>query len=458
MLYITKSPIWLYLIAEVIRRSILNIFVPLAVVSLFLVYAAPVFSAVDLNEKIASGKYVQKVDAFEVIVDATESMNEIYKGKSKLNQEKALITLFNNTIPNIKLNAAARAFGQFTTFGDPKSKLLFGPEGYTKSALPEAIAPIARGMGSSPLDAALDGATSDLKSQRGQLAVIVFSDGEDMKKYEPIAAAKRMKDTFGDRVCIYTVVLGDKAVMYQFGDLTEGIDIMKQVADAGKCGSMVTGDSISSPEGMAAFVEKVFLTIDSDGDGVADDLDKCPDTPAGVKVDKDGCPLDSDGDGVPDYLDKCPGTPAGVKVDKDGCPPVAAPVVKEMVEKEQAPVIVEQGKETLNVHFDFDKADIKPEYRDDIGRLGEVLKKYPDLNITIEGHTDSVGDTAYNDKLSQQRADAVKNYLVQEFGIDAARLNTKGYGERLPVAPNTTKEGRQKNRRVEAVAEYTIKK
>lgn len=429
-------------------------------VALFMGYATPVFSAVDLNEKIASGKYVQKVDAFEVIMDATESMNEIYKGKSKLNQEKSLVKLFNDTIPNIKLNAAARAFGQFAAFEDPTSKLLFGPESYTKSSLPQAIGSIAKGMGSSPLDAALDGATSDLKSQSGQLAVIIFSDGEDMKKYQPAAAAKRMKDVYGDRVCIYTVVLGDKAAMYQFGDLTEGIDLMQQVADAGKCGSMFTGDSISAQEGMAAFVEKVFLTRDTDGDGVADGFDKCPGTPAGVAVDRDGCPLDSDGDGVYDYLDKCPGTAFGVKVDKDGCPPVtpSVPVVKEMVEKEQAPVIIEQGKESLNVHFDFDKAVIKPEYRDDIGQLGNVLKKYPDLSITIEGHTDSVGDVAYNERLSQQRADAVKNYLVQEFGIDAARLSTKGYGERLPIASNTTKDGRQKNRRVEAVAEYTIKK
>ena len=73
-----------------------------------------------------------------------------------------------------------------------------------------------------------------------------------------------------------------------------------------------------TPKGVK--VDKDGCPVDSDGDGVPDYLDKCPGTPAGVKVDKDGCPLDSDGDGVPDYLDKCPGTPAGVKVDKDGCP------------------------------------------------------------------------------------------------------------------------------------------
>jgi OmpA-OmpF porin, OOP family len=198
--------------------------------------------------------------------------------------------------------------------------------------------------------------------------------------------------------------------------------------------------------------------IDSDGDGVPDYLDKCPGTPAGVKVDKDGCPVDSDGDGVPDYLDKCPGTPKGVKVDKDGCPP---PVVQKAPPKAASAMeaaIVEKGRVTLNVEFDTDKSIVKKKYDEEIGKLGAVMKKYPDLKITIEGHTDSVGGLTYNEKLSQRRADAVKNYLVQKFGIEASRLNTKGYGPIRPIESNATKEGRQKNRRVEAAADYIIKK
>jgi OOP family OmpA-OmpF porin len=222
---------------------------------------------------------------------------------------------------------------------------------------------------------------------------------------------------------------------------------------------------------------------DSDGDGVLDNLDKCPGTPAGVKVDENGCPLDSDGDGVPDYLDKCPGTPAGVKVEKDGCPldsdgdgvpdyldkcpetskgmavdqdgcPLAALEAVSAVETQ----IVEKGRVTLNVKFDFDKAVIKKKFHDEIGNLAAVMKKYPDLQITIEGHTDNVGGLKYNEKLSQRRADAVKKYLVEKFGIEASRLTTKGYGEVRPIESNATKEGRQKNRRVEAAAEYIIKK
>ncbi|MCK9276426.1 MAG: OmpA family protein [Syntrophales bacterium] len=189
---------------------------------------------------------------------------------------------------------------------------------------------------------------------------------------------------------------------------------------------------------------------DSDKDGVPDNVDKCPDTPSGCPVDKDGCPLDSDSDGVIDCKDKCPGTPIGVRVDEEGCPL-----------KEKKPEIIEKGRTTLNVLFDFDKAVIKDNYSKDIEDLADLMKKYPDQlkNITIEGHTDSVGSAEYNKKLSQRRADAVKAYLIEKGGIDPTRINAIGYGEERPVASNATKEGRQKNRRVEAESvEYIIKK
>src|SRR3989339_841648 len=207
----------------------------------------------------------------------------------------------------------------------------------------------------------------------------------------------------------------------------------------------------STPPGVK--VDQYGCPLDTDKDGVLDYLDKCPETPADIKVDKAGCPLDSDGDGVPDYLDKCSGTPADVKIDQDGCPLPVAPAASAM-----ETAIMEKGRVTLNVQFDFDKAAIKKKYRNEIGKLAEVMRKYPDLKITLEGHTDNVGSLAYNEKLSQRRVDAVKKYLAEKFGIAAARLNAKGYGPTRPIASNATKEGRQKNRRVEAAAEYSIKK
>lgn len=178
-------------------------------------------------------------------------------------------------------------------------------------------------------------------------------------------------------------------------------------------------------------VDKDGCPMDSDKDGVCDGLDKCPDTPAGCAVDKNGCPLDSDKDGVIDCRDKCPNTPEGAKVDENGCPVYA--VIR------------------LNVEFDTNKAVVKPKYMGDIKRVADFMKAHPNLNATIEGHTDSVGSAKSNLALSQKRADAVRNVLVKKEKIAPERLKAVGYGESKPIASNDTKEGKQKNRRVEAV-------
>lgn len=421
-----------------LRKTVLKILVPLAMVALVIGVSSPAFSAGELDQKLASCQYIQKVDTFEVIFDATESTNELYKGAPKLKQEKALINLFNDTIPNLKLTAAERAFGRFSLFGGDTSKLLFAPTAYNKSLLPQAQAPFYQGKGLSPLDAALDGATADLQSQSGKMAVIVFSNGLDMQKFDPVGAAKRMKKAYGDRVCIYTVVLGDKASQFDMGDMNEGLNVMQKVADAGECGFMVKGSSISTPAAMADFVEKVFLCQDTDCDGVCDSADKCPDTPKGCKVDKDGCPLDSDGDGVIDCLDKCPDTPAGVKVDANGCPP------EEPVEaKAEEPVMM-----TLKIHFASDKYNVESKYEPEIAKVADFMKAHPEADAVVAGHTDSTHTEKYNQKLSEQRANAVKTVLVEKFKVDASRIEAVGYGETKPVATNKTAAGKAQNRRV----------
>jgi OOP family OmpA-OmpF porin len=106
---------------------------------------------------------------------------------------------------------------------------------------------------------------------------------------------------------------------------------------------------------------------------------------------------------------------------------------------------------TLHIEFDINKADIRPEYNDEIARVGDFMKKYPDTSAIIEGHTDNVGTPEHNMELSQQRAESVVNYLVDKFGIDRSRLTAKGYGMTRPVADNATEAGRQQNRRIEAI-------
>ena len=186
----------------------------------------------------------------------------------------------------------------------------------------------------------------------------------------------------------------------------------------------------------------VAAPLDSDGDGVYDDQDRCPNTPAGVAVDSNGCPLDSDGDGVYDYKDKCPNTPAGARVDEDGC----QYVIKGAVSVE------------LEVLFDLNKAVVKPAFYEEIKNVGEFMKLFPSTNATIEGHTDSTGDDDYNQGLSERRANAVRQVLIDQHGVDASRIKAVGYGESQPRADNDTKDGRQQNRRVMAVIKTEVEK
>ena len=173
---------------------------------------------------------------------------------------------------------------------------------------------------------------------------------------------------------------------------------------------------------------------DSDGDGVKDCVDKCPNTPPNCKpVDKNGCAADSDGDGVKDCIDKCPDTPKGVKVDANGCSMV--------------------GEELLiiyGINFAFDSSQLDEGSKIKLSRGVESLKKNQYIKVLIEGHTDSVGDADYNMGLSIRRAQAVKDHFVAE-GVAANRMSIKGLGETDPITENDTKEGRSKNRRVEFV-------
>ena len=143
-------------------------------------------------------------------------------------------------------------------------------------------------------------------------------------------------------------------------------------------------------------------------------------------------------------------------------PPPPPPVIEEMKKAPEAASeieqkIIEKGRATLNVEFDFDKAIVKPKYNKEIQKVADVMNKYADLNIVIEGHTDNVGGKQYNLNLSQRRADAIKKVMVTKFNINPDRIKTKGFGYSRPVATNSTKEGRQKNRRVEAAVEYIVK-
>jgi len=141
--------------------------------------------------------------------------------------------------------------------------------------------------------------------------------------------------------------------------------------------------------------------------------------------------VDSDGDGVPDNLDKCPGTPHGFKVDADGC-------------------IIEQTVVLRAVNFEFNSDKLTQPSEQTLNEVAAALNGQPTLSVQIGGYTDSVGSAGYNLKLSQKRANAVQAYLVSK-GVSSSNLVAKGFGKANPIASNDTDEGRTENRRVEFV-------
>jgi OOP family OmpA-OmpF porin len=179
---------------------------------------------------------------------------------------------------------------------------------------------------------------------------------------------------------------------------------------------------------------------DNDKDGIADKIDSCPNDPEDRDnfEDDDGCPdLDNDKDGIADKDDKCPMEPG---VPPDGCP------------KKYNLVVVTDTKIELKqtVFFDTRKATIKKVSFALLTEVAQVLKDNPTFKVDIEGHTDSQGNDKFNLKLSQNRANSVQKFLIGK-GVPAARMNPKGYGENVPIADNRTADGRAQNRRVEFV-------
>ena len=183
------------------------------------------------------------------------------------------------------------------------------------------------------------------------------------------------------------------------------------------------------------------LTRDRDGDGFLDEVDNCPDAPEDKDGfdDEDGCPdTDNDRDKIPDIRDRCPDEPEDMDgdADDDGCLTSSFIVVREdRIELKQ------------KVYFFLNKSEIE-ERSFDLLNGGSGTEVAYDIKVRIEGHTDSRGPDAYNLKLSSESAESVKAYLVKA-GIDAGRLEAKGYGEERPIDTNLTEDGRSENRRVE---------
>ncbi len=362
----------------------------LAVTAIFLVScggqeirkSAPSFTPYQLN----ADKYLPKVDNFVLITDTSYSMTEMFGAKKKWDINKEFMVALNQTIPELGYKAEMLTF----------DRVVYPLAPYSTAGFCKAIgAPVTlEGNSEMPLAQAINQAAQDLAAASGKTALLIVSDGKKMGQ-APVNAAAAMKKQLGDRLCIYTV---------QIGDDPTGAKVLQQLASAGGCGTATTVAALSNSGKLGAFVESVFLA---------------------PKPAPKAMPVDSDGDGVPDSQDRCPNTPKGATVDARGCWTYKARVL-----------------------FDFDSTEIKPEAYPMLDEAAKIMKENPDLKVEIDGHTDNVGPAAYNMKLSEKRAQAVRQYFI-DHGVPASQLTAKGFGLTQPVADNSTKEGRAQNRRVE---------
>ena len=280
------------------------------------------------------------------------------------------------------------------------------------------------------------------------------------------AGAGFLLNVFGDR----TAIRGewrhriDRALSTSLGDDIFSLGV--QIPFGAKKAKFIDtdGDGVAdsmdrcpnTPVGTA--VDAYGCERDSDNDGVKDSMDQCPGTPSGVKVDASGCPVDSDGDGVSDDKDNCPGTPAGAAVDAagceldgdndgvvdrlDDCPDSAAGVQVDIKGCEIKEEITLQG-----VNFESNSDRLLPGATRVLDDAAATLRKNPSIKVEVAGHTDSDGAAAHNESLSTRRATTVHDFLVAN-GVTLDRLSARGYGESQPVADNATAAGKAQNRRV----------
>ncbi len=216
------------------------------------------FSPVDLNSKVASGEYEAKVDQFYVVVDASSSMNEAYHGSvhngyPKFDVEKDLVKRMYQTLPNLDIMGGMGAFGLHPKVSRKLAINLVGPATYNQTEFIDGLNPLSQAGGTTPLAVGMEEAREKLMEAnvQGSVALVLFSDGmETSYSGKGLKAVESLKEAYGDQLCIYTVWVGNEP---------EGKARLDQLAEAGGCGFSTTADEIMSADGMANFVDQVFL-------------------------------------------------------------------------------------------------------------------------------------------------------------------------------------------------------
>lgn len=374
---------------------------------------------VNLNHLVQSGEYQQKADVFYTVMDSSASMAEAYLGneypgdstQTKFAVEKEIIKRINKSTKDLRLGAALRSFGYAPCLSFEFSELVYGANSYSAKDYEKSLGNKECTSTNSPLRDSLVAAERDLQKSVGNIAMIVFSDGYNLTT-SPVPAVQSIKAKYGNRLCLYTVWVGNNKEK-------SGQAVLNELTQIAGCGFAATAGNIATERNFDQFTKDVFLTKHAPAPVAPPPPVISLPAPAPQPIDGD-----DDQDGVRNSKDKCPNTPRGATVNMVGC------------------WIIE------GIHFDFDKSNIKPMYYPILDNVVKVIKNNPGLSIEIQGHTDNRGTPAYNLPLSNRRAHAVKDYLIKKID-NTATLSAKGYGLTRPVDTNATSAGRANNRRVQ---------
>lgn len=353
------------------------------------------FQQADLNPRIQSGQIVQKTDNVIVLFDKSASMGQLH-GKPMLTEATRLMHAKDATrnmiatIPEIKLNTGLR------TFWGEETALVYGMKPLVKNDYTKAINWVGLPYGRTPMAKAITAAGDDLRGAKGNSAMIIVSDFSDTPGVDDIrpeavmAAMTQVNAEYGDRLCVYAV---------QIGYTLNGKELSEQIVQNVEGGYTVNADKLETPEAMAAFVDKVIS-----GD----------------------CSRYSKLAAKPEE-----------KVVIIAAEPKAEEKVVAAVSESKATVAPAGPKVIVlafeDIHFDFDKSTLKPEAQAILKRNIRILKDNPKTKVRVAGYTSASGTAAYNQKLSERRANAVYDYLVNEGIITRDRLATIGYGETDPA-------------------------
>lgn len=415
------------------------------------------------------------------IFDSSISMNEPYAGLAKIQHAKLILEGMNNALPQIPLKTIFYKVSSCPCLENKPVQTIFPLKRYDRLEVRDAINGSRFVSSESLIAKSLIQCKRDLASVNDRIAVIIITDGNTFDS-SPIEAAKSLYHEFGARIGLYPVFIGN---------LPQGKRLVNKMADQSVCGFVQRSDCLLDNTCMHRFIHRViyapsYKKRDRDGDGINDQFDSCPTTPAGNVVDSSGCSPDSDGDSISDDRDECPQTPPGTIVEANGCAPKDRDNDGVLDKEDQcldtpAGAIVDSNGCTKpdqdqdgildikddctdtpigasvnsrgcwvisDLQFAPGKWELNFSHKNSLQEVIDIMKQNPDLRIEIQGHTDNTGSEDLNKKLSSYRAMSVMKYLMQK-GIKTSRLTFMGYGSEKPITNNNTPKNRAMNRRVE---------